>query len=458
MTLSIRARLTLWYTAVLSLVLAASAAGFYVVQWRLRLAQLDAELARTSALVAHLVPIELDEGQGLPAAAREALEDVQVPGRSVAVFDAVGAHLSGGWEGLPPMGSAGLGETDGARTVDTSGGAFRLHSTRQQHGGVTYVVGTAESLAPVEEELRVLRRTLLAGVLFALVLAAGGGWWIARQALRPVTEMATQASRISDRTPGRRLTADNPGDELGRLAGAFNDLLTRLESALSAQRRFMADASHELRTPVSVARTAAEVALSRERRSEDEYRDCLDVVAAQTRRLARIVEDLFTLARADAAALPVELRPLYLDELVAECVKAARVLAAPAGVRVDEDGPRDLEARGDERMLRQMLMNLLDNAVRHTPAGGGVRVDVRASPETFEVAVTDGGPGIPEAEHERIFERFVRLDPARPSSEGAGLGLPIARAIAAAHGGTLVLARSDPSGSTFVVRLPRTGN
>ena len=454
MNVSIRARLTLWYTAVLSFVLVASAIGFYVIQWRLRLAQLDEELASAEALVARLVPLELDEGVELAEAASGALEDIEVPGRPVAVFDAAGVQLSGGWEGLPAPAADGLGKEEWAGTVKTPAGAFRLRWAGHQHKEITYGIGAARSLAPVEQELVALRRALLSGVFFALLLAAGGGWWIARGALQPVAVMAAQASQITDRTPGQRLTAANPVDELGQLARAFNDLLARLESALAGQRRFMADASHELRTPVSVARTAAEVTLSQSGRPEDEYRDSLGVVAAQMRRLARIVEDMFLLARADAVGLPVVSSPLYLDELVADCVKEAQMLAAPGEVRVDWAGPGDIEAVGDERLLRQMLMNLLDNAVRHTPSGGWVRVDLLARPEAFEVAVTDSGRGIPKADQERVFERFVRLDESRPSSEGAGLGLAIARAIAEAHGGTLVITRSDASGSTFLVRLP----
>jgi signal transduction histidine kinase len=297
---------------------------------------------------------------------------------------------------------------------------------------------------------------LLGSFLFALLLAVVGGWAIARAALQPVTLMAAQARRITDRTPGFRLSSPNPKDELGLLAKAFNDLLARLESALSQQRQFMADASHELRTPVSIARTALEVTLSRSGRPEEEYRDSLGVVAGQMRRLSRIVEDMFTLARADASGLPLERRPIYLDELVADCVKEAKVLAAPKGVALDCQGPGDLEVHGDERLLRHMLINLLDNAIHYTPSGGWVRVDHATRADAVEVSVTDSGEGIPEAERERIFQRFVQADASR-SGNGAGLGLPIARAIAEAHGGTLVLAGSDASGSCFLVRLPLPG-
>ena len=453
MSLSIRARLTLWYMTVLSLVLVVSAAALYLLHSRSRLAQVDEELARAGSLVAGLVTPELEEGSDLAEAARGALEDIQMPGRFLAVFDADGVLLSGRWEDLPRAAASGLGPGGHvSTTVARPQGAFRLYRARHIYKDTNYQVGVAESLATVERELLGLRRALLGSVLFALLLAVIGGWAIARAALRPVELMAAQARRITDRTPGDRLSAPHPQDELGQLAQAFNDLLGRLERALAQQREFMADASHELRTPVSIARTAIDVTLSREGRLEDEYRDSLGVVREQMRRLSRIVEDLFTLARADATGLPLESRPLYIDELVADCVKETRLLAPP-GVSLHSRAPTDLELMGDERLLRQMLINLLKNAVLHTASGGLVRVDIVTGKDGVEIEVTDSGQGIPEAERERIFERFVQLDPSR-QGEGSGLGLPIARAIAHAHGGSLVLARSDRSGSTFLVRLP----
>lgn len=458
MTVSIRGRLTLWYTTVLSFVLAASATASFLIYARSRLAGVDEELGRTGALLSRNLQKELEDGLDLAEAAHDALEDIETPERSLAVFDGDGVLLAGRWEGLPSVAGGEAGEAKTvSETVETPAGPFRLHRMRHQYEQTTYRVGVAQSQVSVEGELAGLRRALLGSGVFALLLATAGGWWIAHAALRPVALMAAQARQITDRTPGSRLASPGPGDELGVLAGAFNDLLARLESALAQQRQFMADASHELRTPVSIARTAIDVTLSRQDRPEDEFRDCLGIVAEQMRRLSRLVEDMFTLARADVAGLPLDRGPLYLDELVADCVNEARVLAGAKGVGLDWRGPSDLEASGDERRLRQVLMNLLDNAIRHTPSGGLVRVDLVAQPDSVEVAVTDTGEGIPEVERERVFARFVRLDSRRPS-EGAGLGLPIARAIAEAHGGTLVLQRSDASGSTFLVRLPLCGH
>jgi signal transduction histidine kinase len=197
------------------------------------------------------------------------------------------------------------------------------------------------------------------------------------------------------------------------------------------------------------------VTLAQPSRDEAEYRDALDLVGREARRLARMVDDMFLLARADAAGLRPQRSPLYLGELLAECAREASVLGATRGVRVESRGDDDLPLAGDERLLRQCVMNLLGNAVRHSPRAACVRVEVGADQEGYDVHVVDAGPGIPEADRERIFERFVRLDASGRASDGAGLGLPIARAIAQAHGGTLVLARSDASGSTFRLRLPR---
>lgn len=456
MTLSIRGRLTLWYAAVLSVVLAACAVAFYFVYARSLQAQLDEELAKAGGLVDQMVRAELQQGLALPDAAREGLEDIEMPGRSFAAFDERGAFLFGRWEGLPHE-DAGLSwEGDSGRaTVTTRSGPVRVFRERKRFGDATFQIGVAEPLSLLERSLSRVSGALLGSAFFSLLVAAGGGWWIARGALRPVALLSAQAQRISGRMPNERLEPPNPNDELGRLAGSFNDLLGRLEAAMAQQRQFMAEASHELRTPVSIARTAGEVTLGTAGRPEEEYREAFHIVSEQMRRLSRIVEDMFTLARADASGLPLERRALYLDELVAASAKDAQLLASPLGVEIVSSGDEDVEIVGDERRLRELLMNVLANAVHHTPTGGRVAVALATRPGEVEIHVTDTGRGIPEADRERIFQRFVRLDGARQPADGAGLGLPIARAIAEAHGGTLVLARSDASGSTFVARLPR---
>jgi two-component system, OmpR family, sensor kinase len=454
-TLSIRARLTLWYTVVLSAVLLVLGVGLYVAESHIRLSQLDDELGRGCLSAANLVVKELDEGADLLTAAQEAQEDFPAQGRVFGVYDVQGALLTH----RPVAGLAALTAADMATSVSHSRslaatpGDWRVHAQRYEHAGRRFYVAGAQPLDALQREREILGRTLTIGIPLALVLAGAGGWLIARRALAPVGLMASQARQISDRTPGFRLTVSNPHDEIGVLARAFNELLGRLERTLQDQRRFMADASHELRTPVSVARTVTDVTLGQPR-SADEYREALVTIASQTRRLARMVDDMFTLARADAGALTPEPTAFYIDELLAECVSDVGVLAREKGVDVQAQGAQEIGFRGDERLLRQMFLNLLHNAVCHTPSGGRVDVRLAVTASALEVEVADTGCGIPPDERERIFERFVRLNGARGLQGGAGLGLAITRSIAGVHGGT-VAARSETTGSTFVVRLPR---
>jgi signal transduction histidine kinase len=212
----------------------------------------------------------------------------------------------------------------------------------------------------------------------------------------------------------------------------------------------MADASHEMRTPVSVMRTTAQVTLARSPRSEGDYRESLAIVEEQSTRLARLVDAMFLLSRAEASGIPLMPEPLYLDELVGDCARALRVLAHERGVDVLTCGEIEVPWTGDNWLLRQMVSNLVDNSVRHARRVVTITVG-RTADGAVTIRILDDGVGIPPADHGRIFDRFVRLD-ARVS--GAGLGLPIARWIAEAHGGTLVLESSGPTGSCFTVTLP----
>ncbi|HWI17901.1 MAG TPA: ATP-binding protein, partial [Vicinamibacterales bacterium] len=324
---------------------------------------------------------------------------------------------------------------------------------------VKYIVVVGADLEPMDEELEFLRRSLAYVVPIALVLAGIGGSFLARKSLSPVVAMADRARRIGVENLSERLPVANPRDELGRLAETFNELLGRLETSLVLQRQFMADASHELRTPVTTTRTAAAVALQQPHREEAEYRDTLEIVEQQAARLSRVVDDMFTLARADAGTYPVQSTPMYLDEVIEEVVRAARVVAATRQVAIEVSVLPSAAYTGDEELIRRMIVNLVDNACRHTPPGSTVRVELDQTDSGYAVAVKDQGPGIPVAIREHIFERFFRGDESRRSSarDGAGLGLALARWIARAHGGDVALARSSPSGSTFVVSLPSRG-
>jgi signal transduction histidine kinase len=283
--------------------------------------------------------------------------------------------------------------------------------------------------------------------------------------------MSEKAARMGAQNLDERLPVLNPRDELGYLASTFNDLLERLTRSLEQQRRFMADASHELRSPVSIIRGEAEVALS-QARTPEEYRGSLAIALDEARRLSQIVDDLFTLARADAGQYPLRPRDFYLEEVAVECVRAARSMAAARGIALTYEPDGELPIHGDEALVRRLTMNLLDNAIKYTPEGGKINVACRRAGSEYSLTVRDSGPGIPAEAQEKIFERFFRLDPARtqdrrapgtaetvaPTATGAGLGLAIARWIAEAHLGRLVLTQSDASGSTFAAFLPANGD
>jgi heavy metal sensor kinase len=322
-----------------------------------------------------------------------------------------------------------------------------------------YIIVVGQPLEIVDDELESLREILYYVVPVALALAGLGGWFLARKSLAPVVAMSERARRIGAGNLDQRLPVENPRDELGRLATAFNELLARLAAAFAQQRQFMADASHEMRTPLSVARITAGVTLEKSHRDEGEYRDAIRMIDEQARRLTRIVEDMFILARADAGRYPLRKTKFYLDEMIEETARTASVLASSKQVAIDIVNSSEAFFYGDEDLLRQMVLNLLDNAIKHTPPSGAVRLRVNRRKREYLIEVSDTGAGIPAEAQPRIFERFYRGDKARSRSEGvngsgAGLGLAIARWIAEAHEGSLELVRSDEIGTTFLVTLP----
>jgi signal transduction histidine kinase len=329
MTLSIRSRLTAWYSFVVVVVLVATAFSVAIVQERLTSTRLDGELQRLMLTLEGVMRNEFDEGLTLEAAAEEASIEVIAPDRTLlllrpdgSLLDTWGQPVAQPWQ--PPLDRPSL------ETVTLGPTPMRGVSRPVSHRGHRYVAGVMMSLAEVRAEHRDLRMALGVGVLIALTIAAMGGWLVARQSLHPVEDLAAQASTITERDPSGRLQAPHD-DELGRLATAFNAVLDRLAAALNGQRQFMADASHELRTPVSVVRTTAQVTLSRQTRSESEYREAMDIVEEQSSRLKRLVDAMFLLARAEVRGLPLVPEPVYLDDVVAESARAAGARRRTAG-------------------------------------------------------------------------------------------------------------------------------
>jgi two-component system, OmpR family, sensor kinase len=451
MTLPLRVRLTIFYTVVLIVVLCAVGVDVWWVEGRLGLRRVDRELEGVSTTVTNVIRDELGEGLSVESAAEEACYMVSLPDRSIAVVDESGRVIAACWDRL--KWSAPLLPARDAEvwTLSTGAERWRVRAERRLFHDTRVWLVVASSLRRVERQQEEVVETMSVALSIVFLLAGGGGLWIATLALRPITEMARQATQITT-TGSETLGAAARRDELGAFATAFNGLLARLRGALRTQREFMADASHELRTPVSVVRTATDVALGRPARHEGEYRETLSIIGTQAQRLSRLVDSMLVLARADAGGYAVQHVELYLDEIVAECCGAVAMLCKERGVTIHGGPWPEMPFRGDEDLLRQLVLNVLQNAVQHTPPGGIVAVGLTNTAGSVTIAITDSGAGIPVADRTRIFERFVRLDAARTGS-GAGLGLPIAKWIAEAHGGTLVLADSGPLGSTFRIVL-----
>jgi two-component system, OmpR family, sensor kinase len=460
---SVRGRLTLYYVSVLAAALTIVGALIYVLLARALYTRVDENLLAGVRIAMTSLSNDLGEGQDYDDAARSTAAEQASSAQMLAIYDKNGRLLAeSGRDGdleisLPPLDAIPDNDELLMTVLESDGDdRHRLAFRSVSLPPYTYNIVVGADLEPMDEELEFLRRILAYVVPIALAIVGIGGSFLARQSLSPVVAMADRARRIGVGNLGERLPVANARDELGHLAETFNELLGRLEASLVQQRQFMADASHELRTPVATTRTASAVALQQEHRDESEYRETLKIVEQQAARLSRVVEDMFTLARADAGNYPVRRTPMYLDEVIDEVVRAARVVASTKDVTIDPMTIPSASFTGDEDLIRRMLVNLIDNAVRHAPGGSTVRIDLDQSDEGYAIAVRDQGPGISPEIRPHIFERFFRGDAARRSSahDGAGLGLALARWIANAHGGDVVLARSSTSGSTFVISLP----
>jgi heavy metal sensor kinase len=477
---SVRVRLTLWYSAVLALVLLALAGGMYLLLARNAMQSTDSNLSELADAFLTTVEAELESDTSVPGlveAAREAIAEHRFRDDAFVVLDPDGRIVITS-EDLPDAGGA---RREFPREVFTSESFRKLAHLagwgartfgdvaggRDGYRGVvrSFAVGSREftlvvlqSLHRQQNVLEGIVQTFAVVIPFAVVLATAGGYFLAKKSLAPVVAMSTQAGKISASNLHQRLKIRNETDELGHLAKSFNELLDRLDASFEQQHRFMADASHELRTPVAILQGEAEVSLSRETRSPDDYRESLGIVRAEAGRLSQIVEDLFTLARADAGQHPLVKREFYLDELVTEAVHSARALALEKEIALVCETSEECLFFGDEGLLRRMVMNLLSNAIKYTPRGGSVSVACRTTGDRYELTVSDSGPGIPVEFQARIFDRFFRVDSARSREDGdkggAGLGLSIARWIAEAHGGSLELMSSETKGSVFSAFLP----
>lgn len=453
---SFRLQLTVWYLAFFSLLFVLFSLFLYGVLSASFKLRLDQNLAAQATTASVLLADELVEDKGDAAlAAADVVSELH--GNGIAILEGgrvlatAAPFLQGGFEALA---NAARSEQNVA-LPDLGAHGARAAVKRLEKNGRTFTIVAADPLEQLAADLAVVRRVLFLALPLMVGLAGGGGFLLATRSLAPLGWMAEQAQNISGSNLETRLEIGNAAEELRVLAASFNELLSRLDQSFESMRRFVADASHELRTPISVIRGEAEVAISHER-SPAEYRESLAIVLDESRRLSLLVDDLLNLARADAGSVNLRVEEFYLNDLLAECCRSVQALAKARNIRLDCSTGEDAPFQGDEVLLRRLLVNLLDNAIRYTPPGGQVTASLEAAGPELRIHVSDTGEGIAPEIVPHLFERFYRADRARTRENGGfGLGLAIVKWIAESHKGAVSVASAAGTGSRFTVTLPR---
>ncbi|MGH9706828.1 MAG: sensor histidine kinase [Candidatus Acidiferrales bacterium] len=451
---SIRARLTAWYALILALSLAVFGGVAYLAMRHSIHSTID---AGNRQRIEGLRSIIIEDGpRGLPALQDEMREYARGEGTHVKlrVADA-GGNLIFSTPGMEQLTErAARKKISRAFPDEIEGEHYRALRENLNVANSTYQVEVAVSTGDFDQILMRFGLVLLLPAPVFLLLAALGGYWMSRRALGPVDEITLAARSISAQNLSQRLMVPRTGDELERLASTLNEMLERLNSAFHRVMQFTADASHELRTPVSVIRTGAELTL-RKPRSEAEYRESLSQILQESEKVSQLIEQLMDLARADSGAVTLHLAPLQLSEILRRSLDQAKILAAAKQISIVETlACEPIRVRGDAASLERLFLILLDNAVKYTPGGGKIEVELRAAGRMATVSVRDTGIGIEAEDMAHIFERFFRADKARSRElGGTGLGLSIGRWIAEAHGGEIRVTSELGKGSNFEVRL-----
>ena len=454
---SIRLRLTLWYVLLLAVILAAFSAGIYLTLRHSLYDNLDDSMQNRANVLLDIVRYE---GSRPTLAGVVSSNDPNQGESFVRIFDASGELTfdNSAAAGDVPIDRRAVESALAGKTATRNVNAGETLSVRtlpiDRDGRISGVLEVGQSQSDVSDTLQAL--LLIVGIAYplTLVVASIGGVFLAGRALAPVSRVTRLARRISAEDLTQRLNLRLPDDEVGRLARTFDEMIARLDDAFHRQRQFTADASHELRTPLTVLKGQIDVALQRERDVEA-YRQVLRAANEEVDRMIRLVGSLFTLARADAGQIPIAREPVNLGDLVASAVEQVRRSAEQKELSLSlQRGPRTI-LRADEDLLLQLLLNLLDNAIKYSPAAGSVTVGWSADAERVELWVRDTGVGIPTEHVPHIFDRFYRVDKARSRAEGGvGLGLSICRWIAEAHGGHISVRSAPGQGSTFTAGLP----
>ncbi len=455
----VRARLTLWYVGVLILILAAYMAGVSALLfWRMSdvLKRLAAEDLET---VKGLLYFQTDGSVGLREdyhhhtdwkQVQERLLEILTPdGRILYRNERLGDRTIGG----PPFPNEGVNGYSGRRAIASDGTSVILISRVYQLEGRPILIRVAYRQDLIWDELKETLLVLLAALPLVLAGTAYAGYRMVGRALDPIGKMASRAEQINSERLNERLPESNPQDELGHLALVFNAMLARIEQSFEQLRRFTADASHELRTPLAAIRSIGEVALQKKNGAE-EYRDTIGSMLEEVNRLTSIVENLLVLSRADSGQIKMHPTEFLLADLVREAASLLEVLIEDKRIDFALRGDEDARVRADRLYLRHAVINVLHNAMKFTPPGGTIAANIARTDSRVELAITDSGPGVPSGRAEHIFERFYRVEEAAAGeSDGAGLGLAIAKWAVEANGGDIAVQDSTTGGATFRLRL-----
>jgi two-component system, OmpR family, heavy metal sensor histidine kinase CusS len=439
---SIGVRLTLWYSLVLLTGLALFSAAIWLLVKHSLLATIDETLAEQAKGVARVIKAEYKPSK--PDHLQEELSEyveATPEGKLIEVFDPRSEVLIRG-----AIGSAAA-----------ANGQYRTLTTEVMVEGQKYRILVAAPLDGTKLTLRRLREVLLWAAPLVLLIGSMGGYWMSRRALAPVDAITRAAQSIGIENLAQRLEVPASGDELQRLSETWNSMLARLEAAVKRLSQFTADASHELRTPITLIRATAELTLRRERSAET-YREALRHVVDESDRTTRLIENLLLLARADAGLPVLALDRLELTPLVRDVCEQGQILAHARQLEILTEAPEQpVYVDANDPELRRLLLLLVDNAVKYTPAGGRITVSVGMGSSGATVTVQDTGIGIPASALPHVFERFYRVDESRNrEAGGAGLGLSIAQWIAERHHARLEAESVMGRGSAFRVRFPRT--
>jgi two-component system, OmpR family, heavy metal sensor histidine kinase CusS len=457
--LSIGFRLTLWYLAIFAAAQVAFGTGMYFILRQNMYGEIDnalrgqvddlVEMLRVQKKTATVAKIQEEVAeQYLLEHSGDYLQIYASDGTCIFQSDFLERHT------LPAASPAGLAGAQ-FQDVELGGVSLRFVTQRIEANGHTYAVQTGISIERVVTTLRLFRKYLLMFAPLLLLAAASGGYWLSRRALAPVDALNRTARSIGAGNLSERVPQLHAGDELQRLAETFNEMLGRIETAFLRISQFTADASHELRTPVSLIRTESEIALRRSR-GEAEYRDALRQILLEAERTTGLLDQLLSLARADSGQEVLDFQCFDFRPVAAEVFTAWERIAAVKNLEFrSEVADRSLLVRGDRSALQRLLTILLDNAIKYTPAPGTIAVSLEGGPDKIVVTVRDSGLGIAKEEQAKIFERFYRVDKARSRAMGgAGLGLAIARWIVQHHRGVIAVESEPGQGAAFSVVLP----